>query len=410
MKKILFGGIAIICIFSLSCQKAQQHEGKKEVQAQKEEMKQPQAVEPKSEAQVKQQPEKVISQQPKEEKKEEVFILRSNPLTEEERIEFKTFKGVPIPPDTKQEALYDLKLLLRGTPETIPYYQRPEFGEGKDRLDKYADDYCTAIKGAASLQCKECYDLIIKTIQEKATPPYIHPSIRGCAAEALGWYGKLKDGKWYGDKAAVPVLKEIINDKDPEVRLQAAGSLLSLEEVDIALPILDELARAGIHQSTLALEKLFAPEERIENGKKQIVRSHTKLWDEKGREILVKALNYSSDEVKAFAAARLVDLGERGLAEPVLLDLLKRLKDMKLENYGLTKEEYKKYGEGGKEGGYEKYNSDWRALYTAIIRLGKSKNKNAIIMLKDVIANEELGSKNNLIGDEARSALKSIEK
>jgi hypothetical protein len=391
MKKILFLGFAIICVLFLSCQKAEPPEGKKEVQVQKEEVKKPQTVEQRSEDQVKQQPEKVISQQPKGEKKEEVFILRSNPLTEEERIEFKTFKGVPIPPDTKQEALYDLKLLLRGTPETIPYYQRPEFGEGKDRLDKYADDYCTAVKGAASLQCKECYDLIIKTIQEKATPPYIHPSIRGCAAEALGWYGELKDGKWYGDKAAVPVLKEIINDQDPEVRLQAAGSLLSLGEGDIALPILNELAKEGIHQSTFALNKLFAPEEKNEDGKKRIVISHTKLWDERGREILIKALNYSSDEVKAFAAVSLAEMGiEKKLVEATSIRILERLKDKKKKDYGTEQE----------------WHSDGRAGYHAISALEKIKSTVSISLLKYLIENND----DELLRPRAKEAIKNIHK
>jgi len=394
---------------SISCQKSQPLEADKEVQTQKEMTTQAESSETKPEARSAQKEQSSPQAYLKEETKAE---LRKEPLslTEEEKKEFKKFRGVFGQEGmSRKEALENLRILLKGGPDTIPYYQDSAFGDEKGRLEKYSEDFCTVMRQAADLKCEKCYGLILTTIKEKATPPSIRPSIRACAAETIGWYGELTEGKWHGDKRALFVLREIINDKDPEVRLQAAGSLLGLGEGDIALSALNELAKDGIHQSTLALEKLFAPEERIENSKKQIVRSHTKLWDEKGREILVKALNYSSDEVKAFAAARLVDMGERGLAEPVLLDILKRLKDMKLKNYGLTKGEYKKYGEGGKEEAYKKYNTDWRALYTAISRLGKSKNKKAIIMLKDVIANEELGTKDSLIGDEARSALKSIE-
>jgi hypothetical protein len=64
MKKILFLGIGVICILFLSCQEAQPPEGKKEAQVKKEEVKQPQAVEPKSEDQLKQQAQKPISQEP----------------------------------------------------------------------------------------------------------------------------------------------------------------------------------------------------------------------------------------------------------------------------------------------------------------------------------------------------------
>ena len=83
MNRILFLVIAIMCILSLSCQKAQPPEGKKEVQAQQEEVKQPQEVEMKSEGQVKQQPEKAISQELKEEKKETSLIKEPSPLTQE---------------------------------------------------------------------------------------------------------------------------------------------------------------------------------------------------------------------------------------------------------------------------------------------------------------------------------------
>ena len=83
MKRILFSVIAIMCILSLSCQKAQPPEGKKEVQAQQEEVKQPQEVEMKSEGQVKQQPEKAISQEPSEEKKETSLVKEPSPLTQE---------------------------------------------------------------------------------------------------------------------------------------------------------------------------------------------------------------------------------------------------------------------------------------------------------------------------------------
>jgi hypothetical protein len=73
MKKILFWGIAIICMLFLSCQKSQPPEAKKEVQTQEEEIKEPQTIQKRSEDQLKQQAQKPILQEAKEEKKQIPF-------------------------------------------------------------------------------------------------------------------------------------------------------------------------------------------------------------------------------------------------------------------------------------------------------------------------------------------------
>jgi hypothetical protein len=321
--------LAFTFYLSTSCQKSPKREGKKEVQTQEKEIMQPQPLETKSDKQsIKKEP---LPTQTEDTNKKEPIVL-----TEEEKEKFRKFEGVFGQEGMdEKEALQDAWILLKGSPATIPYYQDSVYGDEKGRLEKYSDDFCTVVRRLASLKSKEGYNLTLKVIKEKITPRSIRPSSRACAAEAIGWYGELKGGKWYGDKRSIPVLKEILKDADPEVRLQAAGSLLSLGEGSIALPVLDELAKAGIHQSTFALDKLFAPEEMEIDGRIGIFISHAKLWDERGKEILIKALSYPSDEVKAFAAVRLAEMKvDTEEVEKTSFQIVEKFKNTTIKDYG----------------------------------------------------------------------------
>jgi HEAT repeat protein len=323
-------------------------------------------------------------------------------LTEEEQ---RTFKGCIEPRSiTQEDAFKYLHILIKGDPETIRWYREYEKDEKRtlivDRRSLYQEDICAVVKVISrnkpmvqvlsgtrymmralpknkhmvqvlskeeSEKIEKGYNLILQVIEQKAD----YPRARACAIKAIGLYGEFRDGKWYGDKRSLPVLKEAVNDKDPEVRLQAAGVLLSLGEGDIALPVLDELARAGISQSTTALDKLFMP-------------SLPKLWDERGKDIIIKALSYPGDEVKAYAALKLVDMGvEKELAEATAIKILERLKDKKRRDYSL---------------------SDRKAGYNAIAVLEKTKSASGAKVLKLLIKNNE----DTLLQKRAKKALEII--
>jgi len=353
------------------------------------------AKEPVQKEEVKQQPSDIATEvQPKQEKQiphilkmegknNKIKEIEPTVLTEEEQ---KEFKGGLEGEITFEEALKSLRILIKGDYKTIRWYQewgkKYNFNEEHIR-DRYEDDLCAAVKKIATvkafpaikaraqskalpvLKLKDEFDLTLKVIKIKTS----FPKAVTCAAEAIGWYQ---------DKRAIPILKGLIKNKDPEIRLQSAGSLLILGEGNLALPVLGEIAKSGIHQSTFALERLFKWEVKKEFGETPVI-SHTKLWDRRGKEILVKALNYSSDEVKAFAAASLAQMGEkRRIVEDISIKILKR---------NLWKE-----------------SSDRRANYHAIYALEILYSKNAIPILEDIINNPDAG----YIADRAREALNKI--
>ncbi len=399
MKKliIILVGLVFLSLFIISCQserldteKAKEPEGKESL-TQKKEVKQ-QPLETRPDVKPKQKEKPPTTPEVKEEKKE----TKPSPLTEEER---KILEKAPLRL-TEEEALVRLKILLEGDHNSMKYKGKV-FSDERLRRHAYESGFYDTMRRLVHLRSSEGYDLLIKVMREKKD----YPGVRAYAAEFICFFGEFKNGKWHADKKAIPVLKELLHETDSVIRLQVAGSLLCLEEGDIALPVLDELAKAGIRQSKKALYKLFTFEE-YTDGKKRIIVSPTKLWDERGKEMLIRALKYPTNEVKAFAARSLARMRERELAEPVLLDILKRLKDMQLKDYGLTKEDYKKYGEGGKEEAYQQYLSDSRALGTTVSILGyELKSKKAIPFLKDVVNNPEA----SYLKDRAIEALENLE-
>ncbi|GBE04853.1 hypothetical protein BMS3Abin10_00470 [bacterium BMS3Abin10] len=134
---------------------------------------------------------------------------------------------------------------------------------------------------------------------------------------------------------------------------------------------------------------MFAPEERRVNGKRRIVLSETRLFDERGRDILVKALNYSGDEIRAFAALRLAGMGvEKELVENTAIEILERLKDKK-------KKDYKKLRE---------WQRAIRAGYNAVSALEKIKSAKGLDVLNALVEHSE----EPVIQKKAESALENI--
>lgn len=107
------------------------------------------------------------------------------------------------------------------------------------------------------------------------------------------------------------------------IKLEAAGSLLALGDADTALPMLDELAKGG---NTYAIPYLF----------KSGWGKPWTFWDERGLEIIKRALNYPEIEIKAEAALFLSQIGiEKQKAEEVALTIVEDLKDKTAKDYRL---------------------------------------------------------------------------
>ncbi len=284
-----------------------------------------------------------------------------------------------------EDALMSLRILAQGDPETIKYYKEYETSGSRplnvDRETLYQMDVCSTVKILAkeknkevfnaSEKNKEAYDLILQIIEKKNK----YHRAQACAIRAIMVYGRFSSGRWHGDKRSIPVLKKLINNEYTDIRLYTAGTLLSLGEADIALPVLEGFVKeAGPEQSISALSLLFSPEQKALKGSIRTVLSDTRLFDERGKDILVSALNNSNDEVKSFAALRLEGMGiETRLVEDTALKILERLKNRKRRDY--------------KE--LQALESDRRAGYQAINLLGELKSTAGIDVLKRYIDNTE---------------------
>jgi hypothetical protein len=429
MKKTIIIAITLILAGFLftSCQKSKETEGKKEVQVRdvhKEEGKS-QPAETKSEVQAEQQP--PAGQQLINEHQEKPA---KSPLTEKEQKEFQGGLEIGL---SYKDAMKSLSILLTGDHKTIRWYQDwgKEYNfDDKARSDKYEWDICAVVKKLATtkalpalkasafskplppLNAEQEIDLTLRVAEEKLS----YPKGVSCAAEVLGWYQ---------DKKAVPVLKKLIINKDPQVRLQAAGSLLILGEGDTALPVLDEIAKAGfIPLSPFVIEKLFAWEIRKESGKEPII-SHTKLLDIRGQELLIKALDYPSDEVKAAAATRLAEMGiEKEKTESAALGIVQKLMHKTEKDYGIGQQRVpnetytKSYVLPGYEGKKleelkEHFSSDLRACNNAIFALGWLKSKKAVPLLKYIMGKNTEGGNvcwEDIVNSPATNALEKINK
>ena len=206
---------------------------------------------------------------------------------------------------SQEDALRYLRILVDGDHNKIPFYGEYERSANARAETIYQNDICAAVKALSQEMNIEAYDHILQVIEQKKD----YPAARVCAIKAITIYGEIIDGKWHGNKKSIPVLRKAIREEDPDIRLNAAAALLSLGKGDIALPILEEFARGGTARSIPALDSLFSPQQRALRGKVRVVLSDTLLFDERGKDILTGALNYSGSEVRMFAALRLSGMG-----------------------------------------------------------------------------------------------------
>lgn len=303
----------------------------------------------------------------------------------------KSFEGCFMPGTLSQEdALKSLRILVKGDHDKIPYYGEYErfANHPAARAETtYQNDICEVVKALSQEMNIEAYDLILRVIERKKD----YPVARVCAIKAIMIYGEIIDGKWHGDKESVPALRKAVREEDPDIRLNAAAALLSLEEGDIALPILEEFARGGTARSIPALDSLFAPEQRALRGKVRVVLSNTLLFDERGKDILISALNYSGNELRVFAAMRLSGMGiEEKRAEETAIDVIENLRQRKRKDYKQSAE----------------WQADRRSLFHAIELLEKINSEAGIGILEKYADNTD----DRLLQKRAETALNSIQR
>jgi len=154
----------------------------------------------------------------------------------------------------------------------------------------------------------------------------------------------------------------VVKHPSAKVRLEAAGSLLSLGDVDTALPVLDELTKEGL---TAALGDIFH-------------NMQGKEWEQKGIGLIRKALTYENNESRALAALFLIGLTKKGFIKEDLSKLENILVEISEEILAKKKWAESSYGY-----------SDHRALETVIHAFEELKSKKAVSILKRIATHPE---------------------
>jgi|MudIll2142460700_1097286.scaffolds.fasta_scaffold12213_1 HEAT repeat protein len=337
-----------IAFLSVSCQKSRPPEAKKEVQTQKQEIKESQTIEPKSEDQLKQQARKVNSQELEGEKKQGSLASQPNPLTEDEqKLVDKIGKNILIAPseyfDSQDDAAQYLKILLKGNHRNIRLYKGYE-ALSEDEKKRDYDEAMSKTVMALNPKTEEGSQFIIEVLRTKKD----YPMSMAEAAKAV---------KASQDKSFIPLLRQVLKTPSLKVRLEAGGSLLALGDADTALPVLDELIKEG---ATSALGFIYHDMQ----GKK---------WEQKGIDSIKKALTYDNNESKALAALFLIGLTQRG----TIKEDITRLEDILIK---ISEDILRKKSWPISSHGY----SDHRALETVILAFGELKSKRAIPVLKRI--------------------------
>jgi hypothetical protein len=302
---------------------------------------------------------------------------QTSTLTEQEQREFEKFGGDWETPNVfkdEKEAIKYLKILLKGDEKTIRWYQNLDMrGKSKEEAEKrrkwrYSDNIATALDAIDIGTNKEGFSLAVQVLKTKRD----YPEALARAAEVV---------KFAHDPSVIPILREIVNYPVPWVRLQVAGSLLSLGDADTALPILDELAEKEGY--TGALYYLFS--------------GPGKIIDERGYRIVEKALNNPKAEVKISAVKLLLEANRiaKKKGEEISLGILETFINKTEKDYGIGRRKIpgKTYSEKYVLPGYEgksldelekPYISDGRACDQAMWILGELKSQKAISLLKTI--------------------------
>jgi HEAT repeat protein len=347
--KLLMIMLAVVLISS--CQKAKEPAPSTQAQPQKEEVK------------------KSADQKPNVAIQDEGPIeVVTSPLTEAEQ---KAFGGgaLATPIENEAEAINYLKLLLKGSPKTIRWYQQAIKENNytqKVAREWYEGDIGVAVEAINTRTSAEGFKLVAEVLKTKKE----YPKAMAKAASAM---------KYSQNTSIIPLLRDVAKHPDhPNVRLEAAGSLLYLGDADTALPILEELTEKEGFSETL----------------RYLFRDKGKIIDERGYKIVEKALTNKNAAVRISAAKILFEAKKLSKAkmEEIALETLKIFKSER--EYGITHDS--KLGIisiPGAEKTFERSNwqmgCDWGAIESAISILVSLKSKKAIPALEKIANNPE---------------------
>ena len=366
MKRYFLVIIVIVVLMLPACQKAQETPKPKTVAAQAVKqipLPQPQ---PQSQPQQTQPAKEITTQQVKF--GQFTSTEKTVPLTESEQKYIEGNGGFMAAPDLQfkgKNVLKYLRILVKGNPKTIRFYQ--EWGTGMTEK-QINSAYGEAIGEAfARLNPKEpeIEDLAKQILKTKQN----YKDALGYAINALGYSG---------DKSVIPLLREFLNFPDESIQAVAAGALLKLGDGDTALPVIKRLDAV----SYLA----------DENGR---------LYDKRGKDILVGALSDQRAEVAMVSAMILFKIGiEKDKCEEAALNVIKRLINKKEKDYGyevigglsnpqwVLLPAYKNKDLNKLE---QNFSSDMRACSYAMTLLGKLRSKKAVPLLEYIKNNNTAG-------------------
>jgi hypothetical protein len=259
-----------------------------------------------------------------------------------------------------------LRIALKGNHKTIKWYadKKKEYPEYA-RTSIYSGSMAAAVGSLMPERHIEDYGLIIRVLKEAKEYP-------DALKAAIIQVGHAKD------TSLIPILEGFINHHEPDIRLEAAHSLLKLGEVDTALTVLDEQIKMG---KTIALGHVY----------------HTfygKDWQERGLAQIRKALGYENNEVKALAALFLIHLRNEEVIKDDLKPLGKLLFEICEEIVAKEKWPMSSYGY-----------SDHRALGSIIIAFVELDEKKAIPCLKKIAEHPEA----SFLDRDAKKAIEKLE-
>jgi hypothetical protein len=243
-----------------------------------------------------------------------------------------------------------LRIMLKGSPNTIKWYIENRDTE-TSRYSQYGTDIWAAVGRINPEMDIEGYSLIMRVLKEAKEYP-------DALKAAIIQVGHAKD------TSAIPILKGFINHPDRSLRLQLGKSLLDLEDIDSALPILDKAAEEW---ATSALGHIF----------------HNMIgteWEKRGIEHIRKALKYEHGESRALAAMFMIGLSDKGYIKDSKEEYWNIL--IKIAEEILSKKEWVSSSYGY---------SDRRALNTVLTVFSEHGDKSAIPLIRRIAEHPEIG-------------------
>lgn len=263
---------------------------------------------------------------------------------------------VPLP----KKALFKyLRILIDNDETTIQCYvdiPKTEPYTAKHYYDRDMDALVYSINNIE--KSEKAFNIYLEIINKKPDYPYAIASV----LQALMNYGEKKQiilpifRKW----AKLKLENNMLSREQPKVKWIAAEALLYYNEIDSALIALDESAQFG---TTSALGDIYNS-------------MISKKWQNKGIDIIKKALTYDNKETKMLAALFLIKLEKQKIVEIDIKDikmLLAKTVDEILIN-GIEDKIISGYAE----------KSETRALEFIIGAYKELKNKDAIPILQKI--------------------------